>query len=61
MAVNRGLSVLCRAQSNRNQGRKENRHEGDEEWDRLTLLSFFVCSCSASKGFGGEPVKNYCL
>jgi hypothetical protein len=24
---------------------------------RMAYFSFFVCSCSGSKGFGGEPVK----
>ena len=52
-AVNRGLSVLSRVHSNRYQGRKENRYESDDEWERLTFRSFYVCSCSGSKRFGG--------
>jgi hypothetical protein len=44
-AVNRGLFVLSPIHSNRYRGRRENRHESDEEWDRLTFpASLFVAA-----------------
>jgi hypothetical protein len=56
-AVNRGLLALSRVHSNRYHGRRENRHESDDEWDRLTFRSFLVGSCSGSKGFGANRAK----
>jgi hypothetical protein len=64
IVYNAGKSRKARAQPRPQQSlsrKKENHYESDDEWDGLTFRSFFVCSCSGSKGFGGEPVKNYCL
>jgi ketosteroid isomerase-like protein len=55
-AVNRGPLALSRVHSHRYQGRRENRHESDEEWDRLTFGGFLAANRSKIMAF--ENARN---